>query len=167
MLGLRWFWFAGLAQKRIAAALLLGVILVVVSTSVGQVWALTVTPVSPTAGQSFTISGTCPPAGGATCSVYVWSGPGCAVFQVIFVQIDIPLGPYSVTVPGQSAGSYSAYTVNDPSGGCTNFTVIPLNTPVGGTMTHANITGQFSTWLAVIGALTFIVVVVAAKKRAK
>lgn len=112
--------FADLARRHLAA-LLLGLVVVLVSMNVGQVWALTITPSSPIAGQPFTISGTVTTAG----FLAIRSLPGCSG-DVVFIQ-DISPPSYSVTVPGQPAGSYTVSASDDPSG-CVDFTIQPAVT---------------------------------------
>ncbi len=86
-----------------------------------------ITPNPPTAGNSFVVSGTNACSGGV--SLVIYSGSGC-VGTVVFSQ-PIPGATgshYSITVPGQLAGSYS--TVDDAiPADCVNFTIDPAPIP--------------------------------------
>ena len=108
------------------ALLLVGLVALVVFVNSGQVWAQTVTPSSPIAFQSFTISGT--RGGGAVAALDVGTGSVCEgagtlVFSTIMTGTP---GPYSQTVPGQNAGPY---WVNVQFDGCTLFTITPVTIP--------------------------------------
>ena len=105
--------------------------LTILAANVGQVEAqstIMVTPSSPTAGQSFTLSGNCDD---TLCGIIVYLGGACGVsvgLTEVF-QTDIGSGPYSVSVSGQPAGSGRASVL--PFHGaevCVNFTVIPAAT---------------------------------------
>ena len=88
--------------------------------NVRQVWALTITPNPPIAGQSFTISG--PTEGG---DLLVFADFGCpAGGPPLVLSAPISAPTYAVTVPPQPVGHYSASAPGDPSG-CVDFTVIP------------------------------------------
>jgi hypothetical protein len=109
----------GLGWSGCVRVTVLAVILVwVVFGYVTPAWAtiMSVSPPSPTANQPFTISGM-----GDGSPLVVFSGSGC-YGSPIFSTPPLPFGaPYSITVPGQPAGRYSA---TDYSGsGCVNFTV--------------------------------------------
>jgi hypothetical protein len=85
--------------------------------SLTSVLALTVTPPSPTAGQSITLSG--PSAAG---DVEMFTGSGCTVASMIFSSNTHVASSYTLTLPGRPAGQYSVSVVGDtPS--CVNFTV--------------------------------------------
>lgn len=90
---------------------------------------------------------------------------------MIFVKIDIGLNsnfpyPYSVAVPGQSAGSYSAYTVNESPSVCTDFTVMPVSVekaaPVGGFVESVNKLDVFTPYLALLGLVAALVILAVA-----
>jgi len=105
-----------LDQGRVRVALVTVLLLSVLLVDVEQVWALSVTPSSPTADQPFTVYS------GAVISetINVYSGWGCS--GAIIVSGTIPAGG-SLAVPGQPAGQYSTNTNFEV--GCLNFTVIP------------------------------------------
>lgn len=99
--------------------MLLTVILVwlaLVNVNPARATIMSVSPPSPTADQPFTISGT-----SSGNPLVVFSGSGCYGSPVFSTPV-LPFGaPYSITVPGQPAGKYSA---TDYTGsGCVNFTV--------------------------------------------
>jgi hypothetical protein len=81
------------------------------------VWAQTIMPDPPIANQSFTVSIPGPTPG----VLYVKNAFGCVGGSVVFSGF---IGPpsFSVNVPGQPAGQYSAFvgTVTD----CVDFTVV-------------------------------------------
>ncbi len=79
-----------------------------------------ITPSTPTAGQTFTVSGTMlnPPVG-----VDLYPNPGCVGAVYTVLGYPAAFTPYSFTVVGgEPVGSYS---VGSSYLGCTNFTVIP------------------------------------------
>jgi len=86
-----------------------------------------ITPNPPTAGKLFVVSGTNACSGGE--SLVIYSGSGC-VGTVVFSQ-PIPGATgshYSITVPGQLAGSYSTVDDGNPAD-CVNFTIDPVPIP--------------------------------------
>jgi hypothetical protein len=88
----------------------------VLLVDVGQVWALSVTPSSPIAGQPFSVnSGSVIPE-----SIYVYTGSGCS--GTLFFAGSVPAGGRLV-IPGQPAGQYSTDTNFETE--CLNFAVIP------------------------------------------
>ena len=103
---------------RVARLTVLLVFLVLVNMIPAEARIMSIRPPSPTASQPFTISGT-----SDGNSLVVFSGSGCHGSPV-FSTSPLPSGaPYSITVPGQPAGQYSA---TDFSGaGCVDFTVSP------------------------------------------
>jgi hypothetical protein len=108
--------FEGLGSGRVGAWLLLGLVAVIVLlTNVGQVWALTITPNPPIAGEPFTITSM-----PGYSSVFVFSSSDCSggVIASSFTS------PFTLTL---SAGQYSAYS-GDVSG-CVKFTVVPAAIP--------------------------------------
>jgi hypothetical protein len=93
---------------------------------------------------------------------------------VVLVEIDIGLNsnfpyPYSIEVPGQSAGLYSAYTVNEAPSVCTDFTVIPASVekaaPVGGVLEPVNKLITFVPCLVILGFVAAIAIVASKKPK--
>lgn len=104
---------------RIQAAAFATVVIVLLSFSVVSVWALGVSPPSPVAGQSFTLSGLV--SGPDTLGVFSGSGCSGSPFESFSVS-----GSYSQSVSGLHAGQYSAATAAE---GCLNsFTVVAATT---------------------------------------
>jgi len=94
--------------------------------SVKPAWGNTVTPSTPTAGVAFNISGNEELATGGSLAVYDSGGCGTGIGNSVFSTL-LAYGPYSVTVPGQPAGQYSAEAFGD-SPGCVGFTINPAVT---------------------------------------
>jgi len=106
----------GLAHKHLVV-LLLGLVAVLVSLNVGQVWAtVTFNPNPPVAGQSFTITSS----GGPGTSLSVYGSCGCNGS----CGISAGSSPYTLTL---AAGQYNVLDSGDSS--CTSFTVIPAAVP--------------------------------------
>ena len=106
--------------------------LTILAANVRQVNAqstIIVTPSSPTAGQSFTLSGTCDD---SACGIIVYIGGVCGVsvgLTQVF-QSDVGSGPYMVSVSGQPAGSGRASVLPfHEAEVCVNFTIIPAAVP--------------------------------------
>ena len=107
--------------RRVTVGFGLLVILVaflLVMVNVGQVWADTINPNPPMAGQPFTISGTATTGGFGS----LYAGSGCSVDSSITNVFDPSPGAFIDSFPGQPAGSYSFSHEGDASG-CVNFTV--------------------------------------------
>lgn len=81
-------------------------------------WAQTITPDPPIANQPFTISIPAPTPG----VLYVKNAFGCVGGSVVFSAF---IGPptFSVSVPGQPAGQYSAF-VGTAVTACVDFTIV-------------------------------------------
>ena len=96
----------------------------------GRVWALTITPNPPVAGQPITFSGT----NSADSGITVYSGFGCLNVLMSLNSLSTGPGAYSYTLAGGlPAGQYSALKLDDasPPTGCVNFTVNPAPTTGG------------------------------------
>jgi hypothetical protein len=107
-----------LRSRHVIGGLLLLFVLTLILVNLKPAWALTVTPSSPTAGVSFTVSGT---TSEQVAGVAVYSGAGCVNANLVYSTDQV--GPaISVAVPGQPTGQYSAIIIGDPSG-CVNFTI--------------------------------------------
>lgn len=103
----------------VTVALVTVLLLAVMLVGLRQVWALSVSPSSPIAGQPFTInSGAVIPE-----AINVYAGSGCSG-TIIFAG-TVPAGG-TLSVPGQPAGQYSTNTNFET--GCLNFTVVPAST---------------------------------------
>jgi hypothetical protein len=99
--------------------LALGLLLINVKSLPAMVGPI-ITPPTPTAGQTFTVSGTMlnPPVG-----VDLYPNPGCVGAVYTVLGYPSAFAPYSFTVVGgEPVGSYS---VGSSYLGCTNFTVTP------------------------------------------
>jgi hypothetical protein len=112
--------------------------------SLTPVLALIITPPSPTPGQPFTLSG---PIGGGNVEVFV--GSSCTGTLVYSIGITSTTS-YTLTVPGQPAGQYSA-SVQGDSPSCVNFEV---GSAVGGQMLPINMVAVLTPWIIVIVAVT-------------
>ena len=91
-------------MRRAAITFVTLLLLFVMFANVRQVWAFTITPSSPFAGQAFIISGDCT---SRICIVTVFTD--CTLVVELFSSVALSAGPYSVIVPGLPAGSYCAY----------------------------------------------------------
>ena len=160
-------------------------VVVVVLVNVRSAWALTVTPSSPIAGQSFTITSS----NSGSDIITVRTGSGCSNQASIVGGGGVgPLGSLSLTL---SAGQYSASGITTPNG-CVNFTVIPASITlnamatittaattfsqpavhplnVGGEMLPVNIPQVLAPWLVVMLASTVVAVetLVVRRKRSR
>jgi len=105
-----------LDQERVRVVLVTVLLLSLLFVDVGQVWALSVTPDSPTAGQPFTVNSDAV----ISETIYVYAGGGCS--GALIVSGAVPAGG-RLAVPGQPYGQYS--TNANFEVGCFNFTVIP------------------------------------------
>ncbi len=110
---------SGLSKLRPAAVVILVALAVILSLSVGQVWALTFNPNPPIAGQPFTVSGN---TGGPSIPFGVFPTSNCAGGFIVFTTVAT--GVFTITVPGQPAGQYSI-----SENGCVNFTIVPAAVP--------------------------------------
>jgi hypothetical protein len=110
--------FKGLGRGRFLAPLSLVLFVLFVFANVGQVWADTINPNPPIAGQPLTISGN----GGGGFGI-LYAGSGCPVLGGITAVFDPSPGPFTDNFPAQAAGQYSFSHQGDPSG-CVNFTII-------------------------------------------
>ena len=101
---------------RKSVTLVTSLLLFALLVDAGQVWALSVTPSTPMAGQSFTVNS------GANIpeSITVYAGPGCSG-TIIFAGTVLAGG--GLSVPGQPVGQYSTNTNFEH--GCLNFTILP------------------------------------------
>jgi hypothetical protein len=95
---------------------MVALVVLVSLVSLTSVLALTITPPSPTPGQPITLSG--PNVDG---NVEVFTGSGCTG-TLVFSSATFVASSYTVTVPGQPAGQYSA-SVEEDTSSCVNFTV--------------------------------------------
>ncbi|MGA3109230.1 MAG: hypothetical protein ABSD99_07195 [Candidatus Bathyarchaeia archaeon] len=115
-------------MKRVTAGFgLLAVLFMflLVLVNVGPVWADTINPNPPIAGQPFTISGTATTGGFGS----LYAGSGCSVVNSITNVFDPSPGSFTDSFPGQPAGSYSFSHEGDASG-CVNFTVNSAASPI-------------------------------------
>jgi len=109
------FWVKGLAQRHLVA-LLLGLVAVVISVSVGQVWAYTISPNPPVAEQPFTITA-------SNSNDYIIVGGFC-LNGAVTGFMTASQGSVTLTL---SAGQYSFEIPSEVS--CTLFTVVPASIP--------------------------------------
>jgi hypothetical protein len=106
-----------LFQRRVSIALVTVLLLSVVLIDAAEVWALSVTPTPPIAGQPFAVDNDAP----ISESITVYAGPGCS--GPLILSETVPAGGI-LPVPGQPAGQYSTNTDFEP--GCLNFAIIPV-----------------------------------------
>jgi hypothetical protein len=125
----------------------LGLLLITVKPA----WANTVTPSTPTAGIPFNISGNEELATGGSLVVYDSGGCATGIGDAVF-STSLAFGPYSVTVPGQPAGQYSAEAFAD-SPDCVDFTINPAVTT---TTTTAATTSEYVLALPVLAIVMII-----------
>lgn len=88
--------------------------------SIGQVWALTISPNPPIAGEPFTITNSSATSGDI---ISVYTGSGCANSNFI-PGLGGSVGPSGSVSLTLSAGQYSAQGILAVNG-CVNFTVSP------------------------------------------
>lgn len=157
--------------RRNLGVLFVLLVLALLLVNMKSAWALTVTPSSPIAGTSFTISGTTTTGG----HLYVLVGYGCpggGPAPVLVAAISSPT--YMVTVPGHPAGQYSASADGDQSG-CVNFNIDPAPAPsvyipyaVGGVMLPSVGFTVLVPWIILLSLLGVVAVeAFTAKHRAK
>jgi len=110
----------GLGRRQVGITLATVMLLSVLLADMGQVagQAITITPDPPTAGQPFNVMGLVT----ITSSIInlVVGHGSCISLGTIVYSVTV-FGYFTVTVPGQSAGSYYAALPNS----CVDFTVIP------------------------------------------
>ncbi|MGA2628381.1 MAG: hypothetical protein ABSF63_15120 [Candidatus Bathyarchaeia archaeon] len=111
-----------MGRVRVTAAVILLVLVMLLAVNAASVWAVSVTPSSPTAGQSFTVTNNDP---SNPDNIQLFFGSGCGSGgSADGSPIPVAAGG-SASAPAQHAGSYSAGAGEEDMPLCVDFTVNP------------------------------------------